>query len=200
MFLSIRLCKPHFHRFVAFVTTRTHHSPKCTQRVVHAPAHQGQLLHKKLNCLSDGALLALAFGILSAKALDEEMCPWDSESERLPTGTAPLFQPALTAGCQPPKLGLSAILSVLLPSVFSQVPQVSPSSHLFASLDKVVLPQGPSGDPSEATDIIDGQGPRVGLWHKGHSEKPRTLQQEGMQPTLGHKKQPCFSTSIYKHN
>lgn len=134
------MCKPHFHRFV---TTQTHHSPKCTHRMAHPPVHRGQLLHKKLNCLSDGALLALAFGIMSAKALDEEMCPWDRESDRMPTGTAPSFQPALTAGCQPPRLGLSAGLSVLLLSVFSQVPQVSPSSHLLASPDKVVLPPGP---------------------------------------------------------
>lgn len=97
MVFYIMLCKPHFHRFVAVVTTQTHHSPKYILGVVHAsaccpgaaPQPTGDNCMTKSCALSDRAFLALAFGILSAKVLGEEMCPWDTQSDRLLT--APSF-------------------------------------------------------------------------------------------------------------
>lgn len=113
---------------------------KHIHRVVHAPllpwssspAHRGQLLHKKLNCLSDGAvaLLALAFEHRQQRCWMRRCVPGTQSLTGCPQAQPLYFQPALAVGCQPLKLGLSAVLPVLLPSIFSQVPQVTPSPHL----------------------------------------------------------------------
>lgn len=112
------------------------------------------------------------------------------------------FQPALTGGCQPSKLGLSAALPLLLPSAFSQVPQVSPSSHLKRPRplcfprQSGVSPRAHLQSHQSPYRLQIARGPLA----QGTQPEPRASQQEGGQPILGPKKQQHFSTSIYKHN
>lgn len=129
----------------------------------------------KLNCVSDGAMvgMAQAFAIPSAEVLDEARCLWDTEPERLPTGTAPSFP------------SLHSLQGFRSPNRVSQLPWLFPSPSLlgkslrchFFPPEKTQTPfaspkarcccsQGPSGGPSEAIQIIYSQGPLVDFWHK----------------------------------
>lgn len=103
MFFYIMPCKPHSQRFIAVSTAPTQQTG--VHGVLHAPdCHPGprpqgpgtagpeERFNVKPNCVSDGptAGTAQASAIPAAEVLDEVQCPWDTEPERFPAGTAPL--------------------------------------------------------------------------------------------------------------
>jgi len=62
--------------------------------------------------------MAQAFAIPSAEVLDEVRCPWDTEPQRLPTGTASSFPSLpLLQGFNTSNEVFPCVLAVSLPSV-----------------------------------------------------------------------------------